>query len=771
MPSELLLRMTVEIGDGRVGEVLVHPGDTAASLAAHFCARHALAPRAEALLTQHIQTNIDELKAPAPAAAPATAPVRAARPDAELSPSTEQALAALDALEGEDGPAEPAMEEAAKAWMAATDVPVRRARSPKRSMSPALDVAKRPGGPQMSPRRGNNSPTQPERAAAYAATRGARARSAPREGQPVISRRSRDLASLRPRDGVSIFERLHGEHSELMERRASRQEEKEALERSSIASGGLSARSSASERYARRSRAGGGGDVFERLFQEGEFSKQNRLRAQAEAQADRDRDDPDLTFQPTLSTTSRSLASQRAAATRAPGRPSDDVFERHHREATRRAQAQTQLSRLYARQEDRETTFHPTISSRSAKLARARSAPPRARGKERTEAPRGGAPIHDALFGDAAAKRRRQQAIDLQKKAEEDAAAAAHSLKAVAPAVIERHSRYREKKEEELAILRRYLQRPMDPVTGQLLYKPKITRGPAEVDHLPHKQPQHRGKHAGTALHDAAREIARPRAELELAEQRKMEGMRKHVAGRFAKGESDRLVKRLRQERLRELFASLDTEGDGVIDADRAQERLPADLAAAIAPHLAGFSGDFLAFSDFEALVDEALKAPSAGPRALLLPRRERWEEAAAKSPTYSFKPTLDAKSEALAATTRPKAPVHELLMEAKSKYRERQEAAQGEAEEARQQELTFKPTITAKGRRSLGGSARESARQQAAEMGAEERARREARELTFEPTITAKGRKSVGRAAHAEPKAGVELPRELDVKGAFTAP
>ena len=309
MPSELLLRMTVEIGDGRVGEVLVHPGDTAASLAAHFCARHALAPRAEALLTQHIQTNIDELKAPAPAAAPATAPVRAARPDAELSPSTEQALAALDALEGEDGPAgaareEPAMEEAAKAWMAATDVPVRRARSPKRSMSPALDVAKRTGGAQMSPRRGNNSPTQPERAAAYAATRGARARSAPREGQPVISRRSRDLASLRPRDGVSIFERLHGEHSELMERRASRQEEKEALERSSIASGGLSARSSASERYARRSRAGGGGDVFERLFQEGEFSKQNRLRAQAEAQADRDRDDPDLTFQPTLSTTS-----------------------------------------------------------------------------------------------------------------------------------------------------------------------------------------------------------------------------------------------------------------------------------------------------------------------------------------------------------------------------------------------------------------------------------------------------------------------------------
>ena len=139
--------------------------------------------------------NIDELKAPAPAAAPATTPVRAARPDAELSPSTEQALAALDALEGEaaggagDG-------RSGEAWMAATDVPVRRTRSPS-ARCRRLDVAKRPGGPQMSPRRGNSSPTQPERAATYA-TRGARARSAPREGQPVISRRSRDLASLRP---------------------------------------------------------------------------------------------------------------------------------------------------------------------------------------------------------------------------------------------------------------------------------------------------------------------------------------------------------------------------------------------------------------------------------------------------------------------------------------------------------------------------------------------------------------------------------------------
>ena len=166
-----------------------------------------------ALLTQHIQTNIDELKARARGGAGDRALRGAA--DAELSPSTEQAPAALDALEGEDGRRSRAME-SGEGVDGCDHVPVRRTLA--RSMSPALDAAKRPGGPQMSPRRGNNSPTQPERAAAYAATvRRARALRAAR-GQPVISRRSRDPASLRPRDGVSIFERLHGEHSELKER-------------------------------------------------------------------------------------------------------------------------------------------------------------------------------------------------------------------------------------------------------------------------------------------------------------------------------------------------------------------------------------------------------------------------------------------------------------------------------------------------------------------------------------------------------------------------
>ena len=60
-PGELLLRMTVEIGDGRVGTVEVCQGDTYEALAAAFCREHGLAGKAQALLVRHIAANVGEV--------------------------------------------------------------------------------------------------------------------------------------------------------------------------------------------------------------------------------------------------------------------------------------------------------------------------------------------------------------------------------------------------------------------------------------------------------------------------------------------------------------------------------------------------------------------------------------------------------------------------------------------------------------------------------------------------------------------------------------
>ena len=59
--APLLLRMTVEIGDGRVGTVEVNMGDTYEELAADFCQKHGLGAKAHQLLTRHIAANVGEV--------------------------------------------------------------------------------------------------------------------------------------------------------------------------------------------------------------------------------------------------------------------------------------------------------------------------------------------------------------------------------------------------------------------------------------------------------------------------------------------------------------------------------------------------------------------------------------------------------------------------------------------------------------------------------------------------------------------------------------
>ena len=79
--APLLLRMTVEIGNGRTGEVKVKRGDAPDALAATFCATHGLGERAKARLTDHIATNLaDVLRQRASAAANAAPPRATTKP-------------------------------------------------------------------------------------------------------------------------------------------------------------------------------------------------------------------------------------------------------------------------------------------------------------------------------------------------------------------------------------------------------------------------------------------------------------------------------------------------------------------------------------------------------------------------------------------------------------------------------------------------------------------------------------------------------------------
>lgn len=98
----LLLRMTVDIGDGRTGEVKVRRGDGADELAAAFCKTHGLGERARLLLTEHITSNLaDVLSQLRPTAAAAEeAAARPAPPPSVASSSAQASPAGRGAPDG-----------------------------------------------------------------------------------------------------------------------------------------------------------------------------------------------------------------------------------------------------------------------------------------------------------------------------------------------------------------------------------------------------------------------------------------------------------------------------------------------------------------------------------------------------------------------------------------------------------------------------------------------------------------------------------------------
>jgi hypothetical protein len=121
----------------------------------------------------------------------------------------------------------------------------------------------------------------------------------------------------------------------------------------------------------------------------------------------------------------------------------------------------------------------------------------------------------------------------------------------------------------------------------------------------------------------------------------------------------------MRDARVREMFNSLDSAGEGVIDGSKLGAQLsvlPEEVAAALRPMVSTFENEFFAFSDFRDLVLRALNshAPS-GPRAALHTDRgtgsvyanvqaQRMRE---QQTEHTFRPTLDPRSERLAAARR----------------------------------------------------------------------------------------------------------------------
>lgn len=165
----------------------------------------------------------------------------------------------------------------------------------------------------------------------------------------------------------------------------------------------------------------------------------------------------------------------------------------------------------------------------------------------------------------------------------------------------------------------------------------------------------------GEALHTSR--VASRRSRSQLSEERRQSEQASHLqAGRYARGKSAKIVKEARVKALRALFERLDGEGEGVIDGSTLPSKLgflPPDLALALSPLLESCNGEFLAFSDFRALVDRALPPVANGPRECLLPKRgqdrEEWkrEEEEKLTSECSFAPKVDKRSAQIVSAKR----------------------------------------------------------------------------------------------------------------------
>ena len=160
-------------------------------------------------------------------------------------------------------------------------------------------------------------------------------------------------------------------------------------------------------------------------------------------------------------------------------------------------------------------------------------------------------------------------------------------------------------------------------------------------------------------------------------------------------------------QRLREMFDQLDSSGDGVLDGAllaTSLASLPPDVSNALRPKISTFKNEFLAFSDFQEVVTNALAthAPS-GPRHSLLPARgvnsiyveTKARRLRAQQAECTFQPEVNARSQKLAEKRRdPSRPLADQLLDSQKEYEARRLAAQHAQVNDIDKHCTFQPEL-----------------------------------------------------------------------------
>eukprot|EP01017_Pseudomicrothorax_dubius_P019728 TRINITY_DN2168_c0_g1_i1.p1 TRINITY_DN2168_c0_g1~~TRINITY_DN2168_c0_g1_i1.p1 ORF type:complete len:546 (-),score=153.67 TRINITY_DN2168_c0_g1_i1:128-1705(-) len=234
------------------------------------------------------------------------------------------------------------------------------------------------------------------------------------------------------------------------------------------------------------------------------------------------------------------------------------------------------------------------------------------------------------------------------------------------------------KMQEEQQLLGEY-----DVVTGQKLFNPVIIR----------RSPKGRNEGRlpiGDYLYKKSEEYSRRKRELVERDTRSRFEARARSNERSAA-----MVEDLRRRRLMDIFAMLDSDGDGQISASKVDiTGLPTDILELFAPLLCELEevGEFLNVEDFIASSERLMKTLSQAERdrIILGPRRSPRKE------DYSFKPEINERSAKIAEPLRPygKKELYDVYIEERKNFEERMRELQEQKEEQQLRECCFHPIL-----------------------------------------------------------------------------
>ena len=712
----VILIVTVDIGDGRVECVDVRAGDLTEDLAQEFVTKHGLEDHMVGLLTQFIEDQVKQLD---PAVLEAHDGLREER-RRQLQQKRVRQQNGTTAAEGGASsgavavppsfPDSPLQESPVGSKRSVSAGRTRQPSPPpstpytnllqKRPLSagrsrPATASTLTTASSHSNSRGGTPGKGRP------ASARGARLRaeavaSEPLVGseenkhRPLINPVSKQLMSKR---NGPVYERLHKQAESRMSRMEEAKRRKEEEEVAALARERAKINEISRELTAKRSQ--GYNSFGDRLYEEGLRRKEQAEKHAQDLRAERETPDPEATFKPKISKLARKLKRSGPTWSRIVDSMGDQA--REHKMS---------LQEEIQRKKEAECTFRPETNKKSKELLR----------NKRRVAEEQNLSHYEQLYLDA---QRRQMKL-------EELAAIAPPDATFRPEIGTLPSRFEgedeieffqrltsSRREHEMALemARNSDEHNIDPVTGQRLFHPKIGRQPSS-------QRNNSSLPIGDFLFASRHE---KQDVLQRLSKRQEEHIVRSANRRKTTKTSETIVETLKQRRFQEIFNALDESGTGVLDLTEVSlDVLNPSIASTLKPIFDQLrtTQRTMNFGEFHRALDRSWSSIKSGPRSHLLRssviRDPSMEDPLSNSLKLShsavgssgslrgskgeedFRPHLNSRSEQLARQARPRdSDLYESLAHERQQWEEHR-MQQREALARKELEgCTFKPKTT----------------------------------------------------------------------------